>query len=127
MRTVVTWGAGLLPADAGTIRFRGAPIDALPPQAIALRGVARSFQSGNLVADMTALDAVAMARCAVSGGVSLRRALATPGRDHALDAARGEAMHYLTLLGAAAGALHPSGRLSPGAPRPGQIPRPPPL
>src|SRR5258708_37745502 len=112
MRTVVTWGAGLLPADAGTIRFRGAPIDALPPHAIALRGVSRSFQSGNLVADMAALDAVAMARCAVSGGISLRGALATRGRDRTLDAARGEAMPYLTLLGAAAVAVPPRGRPS---------------
>src|SRR5260221_727113 len=121
--TLVNCIAGLYPADAGTIRFRRASIDALPPHAIALRGIARSFHTGNLVADMTALDAVAMARCAVSGGVSLRRALATPGRDHALDAARGEAMHYLTLLGAAAVSVQPFGSPPPRAARRGEIAR----
>jgi branched-chain amino acid transport system permease protein len=121
--TLVNCVAGLYPADAGSIRFRGAPIDALPPQAIALRGVARSFQSGNLVADMTALDAVAMARCAVGRRVSLRRALATLGRDRALDAARSEAMYCLTLLGAAAVAMQPCGSLSTGAARRVEIAR----
>jgi branched-chain amino acid transport system permease protein len=121
--TLVNCVAGLYPPDAGSIRFRGAPIDTLPPHAIALRGVARSFQSGNLVADMTALDAVAMVRCAVSGGISLSRGLASPGRDRTLDAARGEAMHYLTLLGAAAVAMQPCGSLSTGAARRVEIAR----
>jgi branched-chain amino acid transport system permease protein len=72
---------------------------------------------------MTALDAVAMARCAVRHGVSLRRALATLGRDRAFDAARGEAMHCLTLLGAAAVAMQSCGSLSTGAARRVEIAR----
>ncbi len=121
--TLVNCIAGLYPADAGSIRFRGSPIGALPPHEIARLGVARSFQNASLVPDMTALDAVAMARCAVNDGVSLRRALATLGRDRALDAARGEAMHYLTLLGVAALAMTPCGGLSTGAARRVEIAR----
>jgi branched-chain amino acid transport system permease protein len=121
--TLVNCIAGLYTADAGIIRFHATPIGALPPHEIARLGVARSFQSGKLVPDMTALDAVAMARCMVNDGVSLRRALATLGRDRTLDAARGEAMHCLTLLGAEASAMKPCGDLSTGAARRVEIAR----
>jgi branched-chain amino acid transport system permease protein len=118
--TLINAIAGTHRADGGTIRLAGEPIGNLSPHAIARLGVARSFQSGSLVAAMTALDTVAVARLAATGAVSLRRALG--GRDD-LAAARGEAMHFLTMLGAGGVAPQPCASLSSGARRRVEIAR----
>ena len=51
---------GVLPADAGEVRFRGERIDALPSRRIAHRGIARTFQHVNLVGGMSVLENVAI-------------------------------------------------------------------
>jgi branched-chain amino acid transport system permease protein len=51
---------GVLPADAGEVRFRGERIDALPSRRIARRGIARTFQHVNLVGGMSVLENVAI-------------------------------------------------------------------
>jgi branched-chain amino acid transport system permease protein len=51
---------GVLPADGGTIAFRGARIDGLAPPEIARRGIARTFQHVNLVGGMSVLENVAI-------------------------------------------------------------------
>ena len=118
--TLINAITGIYRADAGTIRLGGLPIDGLPSHAIARLGAGRSFQSGSLVAAMTALDTVAVARLAATDAVSLRRALR--GRDD-LAAARGEAMHFLTMLGAGGVAMQPCASLSSGARRRVEIAR----
>ncbi|MBV6637449.1 MAG: ABC transporter ATP-binding protein [Mameliella sp.] len=50
--------SGALPVTAGTITLRGTPITALSAQAIARRGVARTFQLVRLLPSMTVLDNV---------------------------------------------------------------------
>ncbi|BBU54942.1 ABC transporter ATP-binding protein [Mameliella alba] len=50
--------SGALPVTSGTITLRGTPITALSAQAIARRGVARTFQLVRLLPSMTVLDNV---------------------------------------------------------------------
>ena len=54
--------SGFRAPDAGTIRFRGAPVQGLPPHAIAARGLSRTFQSIKLFGHMTALENVMVGR-----------------------------------------------------------------
>jgi branched-chain amino acid transport system ATP-binding protein len=56
--TVFNLISGFLPPDTGTIRFRGEAIHALPPFAVALRGVARTFQDPRVFPEMTVLENV---------------------------------------------------------------------
>jgi ABC-type branched-subunit amino acid transport system ATPase component/ABC-type branched-subunit amino acid transport system permease subunit len=51
---------GVLPADGGTITFRGEQINGLASSQIARRGIARTFQHVNLVGAMTVLENVAI-------------------------------------------------------------------
>jgi branched-chain amino acid transport system permease protein len=51
---------GVLTSTAGTISLFGRPIGHAPPQEIARRGVARTFQHVKLVPDMTVLENVAL-------------------------------------------------------------------
>lgn len=79
--TLLNLVSGFERPDRGAIRLAGARIDALPPHAIARSGVARTFQTPALVEEMSALDAVSLAR----------------GKE--LAAARPEAMHFLAEVG----------------------------
>ncbi|HEX3499046.1 MAG TPA: ATP-binding cassette domain-containing protein [Stellaceae bacterium] len=120
--TLINPIAGTHRADTGMVRLGGEAIGALPSYAIARRGIGRSFQSGHLAAGMSALDAVATARLAASGAVSLRRAFGDLG-GAALRQARGEAMHCLAAMGAGASALQPCEALPAGARRRVEIAR----
>jgi len=60
--TVFNLVAGNLEPHGGTIDFSGAPIQKLKPHAIAVRGVARTFQNIKLFAGMTALENVMVGR-----------------------------------------------------------------
>ncbi|HZR46173.1 MAG TPA: ABC transporter ATP-binding protein [Candidatus Manganitrophaceae bacterium] len=53
---------GLIPPTSGAIRFRGKPIDSLPPHEITRRGVARTFQNIRLFSEMTVLENVMVGR-----------------------------------------------------------------
>src|SRR5688572_22249252 len=52
---------GFLKPEAGTIHYRGEPITGLPPNAIARRGLARSFQITSLFEPLSVLEHVALA------------------------------------------------------------------
>jgi branched-chain amino acid transport system ATP-binding protein len=69
--TLVNQLSGALRSDAGTIRFDGEDITALPQHARVARGIARSYQITNVFKRFTALDSVALAVQARSGS-SLR-------------------------------------------------------
>jgi branched-chain amino acid transport system ATP-binding protein len=69
--TLVNQLSGALRSDAGTIRFDGEDITALPQHARVARGIARSYQITNVFRRFSALDNVALAVQARSGS-SLR-------------------------------------------------------
>ena len=52
---------GFLRPEAGRVRFRGQDITAWPPHAIALRGIARTFQDVRLFANLSVLDNLRLA------------------------------------------------------------------
>ena len=54
--TMVNLISGLYRATAGEIRFMGEPIDGLPPNLRAMRGMVRTFQIPKLFRDMTVLE-----------------------------------------------------------------------
>jgi branched-chain amino acid transport system ATP-binding protein len=56
--TVFNLVSGFLLPDTGTVRFRGEAIEALPPFAIAHRGIARTFQNPRVFPKMTVLENV---------------------------------------------------------------------
>jgi branched-chain amino acid transport system permease protein len=108
-------------ADRGEILVGGEAVTHLEPQALARRGVARTFQNINLVDDMTVLDNVAVARAGVKG-LSVGHELVTGGRAD-LARARGEAMHLLERLDVAHVAMQPSAGLAYGLKRRVEIAR----
>ena len=65
--TLIGQLAGDLRPDAGTIRFAGEDVTALPTPRRARRGLARSFQITSIYRDFTALQNVALAVQAASG------------------------------------------------------------
>ncbi len=68
--TLINLLTGLLPPDAGTIRFKGEEIGRLPAHARVRRGLARSFQIMNIFPSLTAQENI------------LLPALARRGRTH---------------------------------------------
>ena len=65
--TLANLVSGLDRSDAGRIVLAGHDITGLPAHRIARLGLARSFQTPDLPAEMTLLDAVASARLAIEG------------------------------------------------------------
>ncbi len=53
---------GIYRPDAGLLRFRGEPLPAGSPHAVAARGIARTFQNIRLFSSMTALENVMVGR-----------------------------------------------------------------
>ena len=50
--------SGYVPSTSGTISFRGESLTGLPPHDISVKGVRRTFQTGGLFPEMTALENV---------------------------------------------------------------------
>jgi branched-chain amino acid transport system ATP-binding protein len=65
--TLINQISGLIPPDAGTIVFAGFDVTALPPEARALRGLARSFQITSILPGFPVIENVALAVQARSG------------------------------------------------------------
>jgi branched-chain amino acid transport system permease protein len=104
--------------QSGAIVFAGEDVTRLAPYEVARRGIARTFQSVNLVDDLTALDNVAVARAGAERS-GVRRALGDDG----LDRARGHAMGLLERLDIAQVAMQPCGGLAYGLKRRVEIAR----
>ncbi|WP_158923851.1 ABC transporter permease subunit [Acidisphaera sp. S103] len=111
--TLLNVVTGIFPADAGRVRLGGRDIAGRAPHAIARLGVARTFQTAALAAELSALDNVAVARGAARLGVG--SALRAGRRDRAV--VRGEAMALLERMGAGAYAAEAAGTLPPGIAR----------
>src|SRR5213593_5125473 len=85
--TLIAQLSGDLAPDAGTIRFAGAEVTALPAATRSHRGLARSFQITSIFREFTALDNVALAVQAHAGSsfrfwtpARAERALRDPAR-----------------------------------------------
>jgi branched-chain amino acid transport system permease protein len=101
--------------DAGTVRFLGQAITGLPPQAIAKRGIGRSFQHVKLVAGMSVIENVALG-CHLRGRAGPLAAVLR--RDRAEEARLfAEAARQLERLGLAEDADKPAGTLALGRQR----------
>jgi branched-chain amino acid transport system permease protein len=104
--------------QSGAIVFAGEDVTRRAPYEVARRGIARTFQSVNLIEDLSTLDNVAVARAGVER-TGVRRALAGDG----LDRARAHAMALLERLDLDAVAMQPCGGLAYGLKRRVEIAR----
>jgi branched-chain amino acid transport system permease protein len=106
--TLVNIITGIASADAGDVALAGRSLSGRLTHDIARLGIARTFQNGSILGDLTVLDNVAVAR-------------GTAERDAAR--AGGQAMHVLTSLGIAASAMHRAGEVRTGVQRRAEIAR----
>jgi branched-chain amino acid transport system permease protein len=116
--TLVNCVTRIYTPQSGAIVFAGEVVTHRAPYEVARRGIARTFQSVNLVDEMSALDNVAVARAGLERS-GVRRAL----RDDGLDRARGYAMGLLERLDVAQVAMQPCGGLAYGLKRRVEIAR----
>ncbi len=114
--TLVNLVTGLYRPREGRIRFAGRDVTGAPAHRLAQLGIARSFQSVELVPQMTALDNVALGRAALEGA-GLRSAFLAGRLDRQLARARAHAMALLYELGIAAHAGRAAGELPHGTRR----------
>jgi branched-chain amino acid transport system ATP-binding protein len=110
--TLINQISGLLAPDAGSIRFDGADITALPPHSRAHIGMARSFQITSILPKFPVLENVALAVQARSG--SSFRFFGRAAEEPALNLS---AMHALEQVGIADRAQMLAGDLSHGEKR----------
>jgi branched-chain amino acid transport system permease protein len=116
--TLVNCVTRIYTPQSGTIVFAGEDVTRLAPYEVARRGIARTFQSVNLVDDLSALDNVAVARAGLERS-GVRRALGDDG----LERARGHAMALLERLDVGEVAMQPCGGLAYGLKRRVEIAR----
>jgi len=93
---------GLVAPTSGSIRLRGEEVAGLPPESLARRGVARTFQSPQVSMNLSAIENV-MVGAHLRLDAGLLAAMARRPRLVARDrAARAEAADWLALVGCAA-------------------------
>jgi branched-chain amino acid transport system ATP-binding protein len=109
--------AGSLLPSAGTVTFEGRPIQRLPPHAIAVRGIARTFQNIKLYAHMTALENVMVGCHTQSRGSILAGMLNLPHTWREERAVRETALGLLDRMGIARLADHEAAHLAFGQQR----------
>ncbi len=108
---------GALPATAGEVRFRGAPITGLAVHQIARMGVARTFQSIRLFRELSVVENVMVGgHCRGRAGVAAVALRLAQVRLEEL-ALRERARGYLDLVGLADRADQPAGSLTTGQQR----------
>jgi branched-chain amino acid transport system ATP-binding protein len=110
--TLINQISGLITPDDGRILFDGADVTLMPPQARALRGLARSFQITSILPGFSVLENVALAVQARSG--SSLRFFGRAAEEQALNA---PALAALEQAGIAARAQLRAGDLSHGEKR----------
>ena len=99
--------SGLLPPDAGDIRFDGKSLVGEPPHRIALHGIGRTFQTPHLFADVSCLENVMVGLHTRLGAGFFANGFTLPWSRREESWARAEAMKFLdfTGLGADSGLL----------------------
>jgi branched-chain amino acid transport system ATP-binding protein len=93
--------SGFLVPDAGTVTFRGEPIQASPPHRISARGLSRTFQQMKLFARMSALENVMVGRHVRSRAGFLASMLHLPFTWREEEEVRGRSLELLEFLGIA--------------------------
>lgn len=78
--TMLGVASGLLRPGSGSVHFAGDDVSAVSACQRARRGIARSFQSPQLVGEMTVLEHIILAQRVGSGGPRLLRDYFVPGR-----------------------------------------------
>jgi branched-chain amino acid transport system ATP-binding protein len=101
----------------GAIRFRGERIDGLTPHQVAARGIRRTFQTGGLFGELTALENVLTGLHTEIRSSFLGVLLGLPGARAAERAATARARQLLELLGIGHVADQPAAALSGGQQR----------
>ena len=96
--TLVNLITGFYQPDLGRVSMRGHDITGLASHVIARAGIGRTFQTAALVDDMSALEAVAIARVGQNAGAF--RTLSASWRNHRLALAYREAADLLARMGA---------------------------
>jgi branched-chain amino acid transport system ATP-binding protein len=97
--TLFNMVTGMIPADAGDIRFDGESILGLRPSQVMARGIARTFQNVRLFSEMTVRENVMVARhCRTRSGL-LRTIFRTPMFRHEEADTRRRAEEALAFFG----------------------------
>lgn len=110
--TIFNLVCGLVPPSAGDILFKGEPITGHSVQTIAARGVARTFQHAELIADMSVLENVALGAHLRSQAGFFRALLRLDRFEEAK--VFEEAKKILARVGLSDDALRPAGSLALG-------------
>jgi branched-chain amino acid transport system permease protein len=108
--TLINLVTGLYRPARGRVLFQGEDVTALPPHVIARRGIGRTFQTVQLIDEMSVLDSVAVARAAAEG-LGWLGSLTTGVPDRRRARARAEAMALLGTLGIPDAAWRRAGEL----------------
>ena len=90
---------GLVPADAGSVRFAGADIAGRPPHVVLERGIARTFQNIRLFPNLTVLENVLIGMHARLHTGAVAALLRLPRTRHEEDAAGARALEILAIFG----------------------------
>jgi branched-chain amino acid transport system ATP-binding protein len=90
--------SGALPPSSGAIRFKGCPIQGLPPYRIARLGMARTYQNIKLYPGMTALENVMIGRHCQSRAGFMAGMLNLPWARREERAIREKSLELLALL-----------------------------
>jgi ABC-type branched-subunit amino acid transport system ATPase component/ABC-type branched-subunit amino acid transport system permease subunit len=90
---------GLVRADSGTIRFAGADIGRLRPDAVLARGIARTFQNLRLFPNLSVLENIMVGMHARLGTGAVGAVLRLPSTRREEAAARERALEILALFG----------------------------
>jgi ABC-type branched-subunit amino acid transport system ATPase component len=112
--TCLNCATGVIPADAGSMRFGGIELSGLPAHRIARLGIVRTFQSLGLFGRLSALDNVLCGLAGQAGDSFVEAFLRTPALRHRERRLRLAALEALDAFGLAHRASSPAGALSYG-------------
>jgi branched-chain amino acid transport system ATP-binding protein len=91
--------SGTLAPTSGELRFKGQPLNGLPPHQIAARGMARTFQTVQVFGNMTVLENVMVGHHTKSHYGFVAAALRLPSAQREEAHARAAALEWLKLTG----------------------------
>ncbi len=115
--TMINMLTGIVPPDAGTIKFSGQSVVGKPVHAICVLGMGRTFQNLRLFGELSVLDNVMLGRHTRMTNGFFPSMLSLPGSHRQEAQARARSMGLLQLVGLAHLAHAPAGSLAYGLQR----------
>ena len=115
--TMINMLTGIVPPDAGAVRFLGRDVVGQPPHVICKRGIGRTFQNLRLFGDLSVLDNVLLGRHGRMRNGFWVSLLGLPVAQRNEAEARTHALALLEFLGIGEWAHAPAGRLPYGLQR----------